>query len=91
MKSAYELAMERLDKQGPTEKLTPEQKSEIAELNNQLKAKVAEIEIAYQSQFDAARAHGDENGVEILQRELSVEKSKIESRFEDKKEAVRQR
>jgi hypothetical protein len=90
MKSAYELAMERLDQQGPTEKLTPEQKSQIAELNNQRKAKIAEVEIAFQSKLDAAREMGDENGVEILQRELSTEKAKIDSRFEDKKEAVRQ-
>lgn len=89
MKSAYELAMERLDKQGPTEKLTDEQKAEIADLNNQCKAKIAEIEIAFQSKFDAAREQGDANGVEILQQELSAERAKIESRFEDKKEAVR--
>jgi len=89
MKSAYELAMERLDKQAPAEKLSDAQKAEIADLSNQLKAKIAEVEIAFQSKFDAAREMGDENGVEILQQELSGEKAKINSRFEDKKEAVR--
>lgn len=89
MKSAYELAMERLDKQAPAEKLTDEQKAEIADLNSQCKAKIAEVEIAFQSKLDAAREQGDENGVEILQQELASEKAKIDSRFEDKKEAVR--
>lgn len=89
MKSAYELAMERLNQDAPAEKLSDEQKAEIAELNSQLKAKIAETEIAFQSKLDAAREQGDENGVEILQQELATEKAKIESRFEDKKEAVR--
>lgn len=89
MKSAYELAMERLDKQAPAEKLSDEQKAEIADLNNQCKAKIAEVEIAFQSKLDAAQEQGDFNGVEILQQELATEKAKIESRFEDKKEAVR--
>lgn len=89
MKSAYELAMERLDKQAPTEKLSNEQKVEIADLNNQLKAKIAELEIAFQTKIDAANEQGDVNGVEILQQQLSVERSKINSRFEDKKEAAR--
>jgi len=89
MKSAYELAMERLNKQAPTEKLSDEQKAEIAELNNQCKARIAELEIAWQSKLDAAREQGDANGVEILQQELAAEKAKVQSRFEEKKEAVR--
>ena len=89
MKSAYELAMERLDKAAPAEKLSDEQKAEIAELNSQMKAKIAEEEIAFQPKIDTAREQGDENGVEILQQQLATEKAKIESRFEDKKEAVR--
>ncbi|MGB0581672.1 MAG: hypothetical protein ACPGVU_18405 [Limisphaerales bacterium] len=89
MKSAYELAMERLDKAAPSEKLSDEKKAEIAELNSQMKAKIAEEEIAFQSKLDAAREQGDENGVEILQQQLASERAKIESRFEDKKEAVR--
>ena len=89
MKSAYELAMERLNKDAPTGKLSDEQKAEIADLNSQLKAKIAETEIAFQSKLDAAREQGDENGIEILQQQLATEKAKIESRFEDKKEAVR--
>ena len=42
MKSAYELAMERLEKQAPTRTLTAAQKTEIAELEATAKAKIAE-------------------------------------------------
>lgn len=89
MKSAYELAMERLNKDSPLKSLSDEQKNEIGELNNQLKAKIAELEIAFEGRIEAARAQGDFNGVEILQQEMTKERAKIESRFEDKKEAVR--
>tara|TARA_Y100001934_G_scaffold282582_1_gene397001 strand:- start:338 stop:613 length:276 start_codon:yes stop_codon:yes gene_type:complete len=89
MKSAYELAMERLSKDAPIEKLTDEQKKEIAELNSQLQAKIAELEIAFNGKIEAAREQEDFNGVEILQQEMAGEKSKIEARFEDKKNAVR--
>jgi len=89
MKSAYELAMERLNKDAPLKSLSDEQKSEIADLNSQLKAKIAELEIAFDGKLEAAREQGDFNGVEILQQEMASERAKIESRFEDKKEAVR--
>ena len=89
MKSAYEIAMERLNKDAPVKSLTAEQKTELAELNSQLKAKIAELEIAFESKFNEARSQGDYNGVEILQQEMSTERAKIESRFEDRKEAVR--
>lgn len=89
MKSAYELAMERLNKDAPVKQLSDDQKAELAELNRQLQAKIAELEIAFQGKLDAAREQGDVNGIEILQGEMATERAKIESRFEDKKEAVR--
>src|SRR5689334_20143558 len=45
MKSAYELAMERLNKTSPTVKLTDEQKKEIGELESKCSAKIAEREL----------------------------------------------
>ena len=45
MKSAYELAMERLNKSSPTTKLSQNQKAEIAELESKYKAKIAEREL----------------------------------------------
>ncbi len=41
MKSAYELAMERLKKAAPTVKLSAAQKKDLAELDSQYTAKIA--------------------------------------------------
>jgi hypothetical protein len=89
MKSAYELAMERLSKDAPLEKLTETQKQEISELNSQQQAKLAELEIAFNGKMDTAREQEDFNGVEILQQEFATERARIEERFEDKKNGVR--
>ena len=59
MKSAYELAMERLNKQSPPVKLTERQKREIAELESKYKAKIAEREIALEAQITAAAGAGE--------------------------------
>ena len=45
MKSAYELAMERLNKSSPTVKLSEAQKKEIADLESKCAAKIAEREL----------------------------------------------
>ena len=41
MKSAYELAMERLQKSAPQVKLSDEQRAQIAEIDNKFEAKIA--------------------------------------------------
>ena len=46
MKSAYELAMERLNKSAPSVKLTAEQKARLAELDSIYKAKLADREVS---------------------------------------------
>ena len=45
MKSAYELAMERLQQKAPTVVLTDEQKQQIAEIESTFKARIAEKEL----------------------------------------------
>ena len=45
MKSAYELAMERLERQAPTRQLSEEQKSAIAEIESTYRARLAEREL----------------------------------------------
>ncbi len=54
MKSAYEIAMERLNKTAPTVKLSSDQKKEIAELESQYAAKIAAREIALKNEMDQA-------------------------------------
>ena len=57
MKSSYELAMERLNKNAPAVKLTAKQKQELAELDSRYAAKIAEREIALNGEI--ARAADD--------------------------------
>ena len=45
MKSAYELAMERLAKDAPAVKLTADQRARIAEIDRRFQAKIAEREV----------------------------------------------
>ena len=90
MKSAYELAMERLNKTSPTVKLTAAQKKELAELDSKYAAKVAEREIALKGEIEKATATGDEETLQQLQRQLSDDKRKLQSDLEDKKDRIRQ-
>lgn len=90
MKSAYELAMERLNKQSPPVKLTGEQKAKIAELEARYRARLAEREIALKGAADEAAAKGDLAETEKLQRQLGDEKKKLADDLEERKEAVRQ-
>ena len=48
MKSAYELAMERLEKQTPSAKVTDEQRAAIAEIDSTYRARIAEREVFLQ-------------------------------------------
>lgn len=89
MKSAYELAMERLEKNAPTRKLTEAQKARIAEIESQAKAKLAERELLLGAELEKARAKGDVGEVAALEKQLASERKRIESDAEEKKERVR--
>ena len=91
MKSAYELAMERLNKSSPTVKLTDKQKKEIAELDSKCQAKVAEREIGLKGEIAKAAAQGDYEAMEKLEQQLVAERRKLQAELEEKKEQVRQR
>ena len=89
MKSAYELAMERLKKQSPVTKITAEQKAELAQLDTLYKAKKAERELFLRGEIAKAQAQGDANSVDELQQQLSRDLRRIEDELEGKKEKVR--
>ena len=89
MKSAYELAMERLNKQSPVVKLTEQQKHAIAELESKYKAKIAEREISLKDQIVAAAVAGDAEKMEKLEEELARERRKLLAELEEKKDQVR--
>jgi hypothetical protein len=89
MKSAYELAMERLNKNAPSIKLTAGQKKQLAELDSKYTAKIAEREIALKDEIVKISAAGDFEKVETLQQQLVFERKKLQSELEEKKEQVR--
>jgi len=91
MKSAYELAMERLEKEAPTLTLTSEQKAEIAEIESIARAKIAEKELFIKDQIAKAVAAGDFESVQQLDRQLGVEVRNLQADAEEKKERVRNR
>ena len=89
MKTAYELAMERLSKAAPATKLTGAQKKQLAELDSKYAAKIAEREIALRDEITKAAAAGDSEKVELLQQQLVNERKKLQAELEEKKERVR--
>jgi hypothetical protein len=91
MKSAYELAMERLNKNAPTVKLSDEQKKEIAELDSLYASKIAQREIFLKGEIAKAEMSGDFEALEHLNKQLVSERKTLASELEEKKEAVRRK
>ena len=89
MKSAYELAMERLNKTEPTVKLTDQQKKEIAELESKSAAKIAERELFIKGEIAKAIDKGDMEAVEQLEKQLVSDRKSIHADLEEKKAKVR--
>jgi len=89
MKSAYELAMERLEKGAPTLKLTDEQKAQLAEIDSTYKARIAEKELFLKGKMRAAQASGNFEEFEQLEKQLAVELRRLQSDCEEKKEKLR--
>ena len=89
MKSAYELAMERLNKSAPSVKLTAAQKKELAELDSQYAAKIAGREIALKAEIEKFAAAGELEKEEETRQQLATDRKKLQSELEDKKERIR--
>jgi hypothetical protein len=89
MKTAYELAMERLGKSSPTVKLTTEQKKEIAELESKCAAKTAERELFLKGEIVKAIDKGDAEAVVQLEKQLLSDRRTLRADCEEKKEKVR--
>ena len=89
MKSAYELAMERLQKNTPSTSLSDEQKAQLAEIDSQFQAKIAEKKIFLSQEIKKAIATGQVDEVEKLQRQLTSEIQRLQDDCESKKERLR--
>ena len=90
MKSAYELAMERLNKASPSVKLTDVQKKEIAELESKCAAKIAERELMIKEEIEKAAAKGEFDEIEKLQKQLVSDRKSAHADLEEKKAKVRE-
>lgn len=93
MKSAYELAMERLSKSDPDtgKKLTPENKARLAEIDTIYKGKIAEREIFLKKQLNEALSEGKYDEAEKIRSQIASERTRLEEEREDEKEAVRRK
>jgi hypothetical protein len=89
VKSAYELAMERLAKNQPTVSLTDDQKKQLAEIDSQFKARIAEKELFLNGEIAKAQAAGKFEEVESLQKQLRSEIRRFQEDCEAKKEKLR--
>ncbi len=86
LKSAYELAMERLkakDREEGAEESQPlsaEQKEEITRLREEAKAKLAELEILHRKNLYATG--GDPKKIAEAERNYRTDRERVESRLE---------
>jgi hypothetical protein len=81
--------MERLSKASPGVKLNEEQKREIADLESQCAAKIAERELFLQGEIVKAVDKGDSEAIAQLEKQLVSDRKSIRANFDEKKEKVR--
>ncbi len=91
MKSAYELAMERLNASDPdaVKPLTEKQKKELSEIDQRYKAKKAEREIFLNKQLEEALLKGESEEAENITKQISNEKLRLEDEREEEKNKIR--
>ncbi len=95
LKSAFELAMERLRQKDrdegieESEPLSEAQKERISELRREAGAKLAEIEILHGK--DLAAAGGDPEKIREREERYRIDRARVESRLEDSIAKVRRR
>ena len=89
MKSAYELAMERLQKTSPSLSLTEEQKKELAEMDSKYRAKIAEKELFLNDQIRKAQTEGKVDEIDSLEKQLASDVRRLQGECEANKEKLR--
>jgi len=86
MKSAYEIAMERLEKEsGPTKRLSDAQKAEIARIEKKYEAKIAERKVVYDAEIVQA---GSLEEMESTKGKFAEDIAALEAERDKAKEAV---
>ena len=88
MKSAYELAMERLEKEDPstTKSLNDEQRKQLAEIDKRYDAKIAEKEIFLKDKINKA----DPQERHMIEEQLANERERLNDERETEKDKIRE-
>lgn len=91
MKSAYELAMDRLAKSDPSAgaPVTAEKKTRLAELDQLYKGKLAEREIFIKQQLNQVLVERKADEVAKIREQMASERIRIEEERDAEKEKVR--
>lgn len=91
MKSAYELAMERLQQEDPSAAgpLSDEQKAALADVDAKYKARKAEREVFLQKQIREAKQNRDFKEIDMLETQLRNERLRIDEEMETAKDRIR--
>ena len=89
MKSAYELAMERLGKTQPSVALSDDQKKRLADVDSTYRAKIAERELVLRDEIRKAQTAGNLEDVEKLEKQLISEIARLREDCEAKKKKLR--
>lgn len=91
MKSAYELAMERLAASDPeaVKPLTDAQREQLASIDQKYKARIAEREVFLRQKIDAARAARKHDDLQQLEEQLRNERKRLEEEAEAERDKVR--
>ena len=89
MKSAYELAMERMGGDDEPKPISKEQKAEIAEITSKYQAKIAKRKIFLEKNLADSIAAGDEARADEFRQQIAHDTSSLEEESEQAKEKVR--
>jgi hypothetical protein len=89
MKSAFELAMERLEKESPTQELTEDQKAKLSELSKVYEAKIADKELFLNREIAKAEEAGEFEQIEQLTKQLASDRKVLQEELSQKKNEVR--
>jgi hypothetical protein len=91
MKSSYELAMEKLRKTDPGEKISEGVKKKLAEIDGFFRSKIAEKEILMKPQILEARRIGDDTMAAELERRMADDLRKLREESEREKQKIRKK
>ena len=89
MKSAFELAMERLEKESPPQELSDAQKAELSELTKIYEAQIADQELFLNREIAQAEEAGEFEQIEQLNKQLASDRKVLEEELEQKKSEIR--